>query len=332
MIKAVVTGAAGFIGSHLCERLLSLEHQVVGLDCFTEYYSPGLKRRNVRQLLTRKNFTLRELDLCTESLEGIFEGADFVFHLAAQPGVRSSWGKSFETYVQNNIIATQRLLEQVKETKMKKLIFASSSSVYGNLNARALREDMTLRPVSPYGVTKLASERLAYLYWENFGVPCVLLRFFSVFGPRQRPDMAFQRLIEATLNGSAFTVYGDGTQTRDFTFVADVVQACIKAAVYGRNGEVYNVGGGNVASVNEVIAALKGILRMPLSPRYVDPQKGDVAHTCADIGKAKSEIEFIPVVSLSEGLRQQIEYHQKNVLKNGDMASHGDGLYQPIKS
>ena len=317
MKKAVVTGAAGFIGSHLCEKLLSLGYEVIGIDCFTDYYSPELKKRNLLQFSSDERFKLCKLNLVTDSLEGLLEDAEFIFHLAAQPGVRNSWGNSFETYVQNNIIATQRLLEQIKEMDIRKLIFASSSSVYGNLHVPSLREDMLLRPVSPYGVTKLASERLVHVYWENFGLPVISLRFFSVFGPRQRPDMAFQRLIDAALNGKEFTVYGDGSQTRDFTFVSDAVQACVNAALYERKGEVYNVGGGNIASVNEVVAMVREITGSHLTPRYVEPQKGDVAHTCSDITKARKEIRFTPEVSLFDGLRRQIEYHSRVVLQKG---------------
>jgi len=311
--QVIVTGAAGFIGSHLCEKLLSLDYEVVGVDCLTDYYSPALKERNLQALLAEKRFTFLRLNLSTDPLAGLFDGVDFIFHLAAQPGVRGSWGKSFDRYVENNIIATQRLLEEVKGKSIQKFVFASSSSVYGNLNASLLREDMALRPVSPYGVTKLASEALARLYWENYGVPVVSLRLFTVFGPRQRPDMAIQKLIEAALTGREFTVYGNGQQTRDFTYVSDVVEACVSAAQGGKDGEVYNVGGGNVASLNDVIATVREITGASVNLKFVESQKGDVQHTCADVSRAKNDLGFNPKVSVLDGLKEQTDYYQQQV-------------------
>ena len=229
-MKAVVTGAAGFIGSHLSERLLADGHDVVGIDCFTDYYRRARKEQNLEVARSHRNFSFEELDLVDADLTAALEGADVVYHLAGQPGVRPSWGHQFDRYVRDNIIATQRLLEHLKESSLKRLVFAGSSSVYGDAEAFPTRESALPRPVSPYGVTKLAAEHLANLYTRNFGIPAVSVRYFTVYGPRQRPDMAFARFMRALADGEPIEVYGDGEQTREFTYVSDAVEGTVKAA------------------------------------------------------------------------------------------------------
>ncbi|MCK4648265.1 NAD-dependent epimerase/dehydratase family protein, partial [bacterium] len=227
-MRVLVTGVAGFIGSHLAEGLLKLDCEVKGIDSFTDYYSRKIKENNLKNLKENKNFFFQEGDLLELDLEKVLEGIDYLFHEAAQPGVRKSWGKNFEHYIRNNITVTQRLLEEAKGLHLKKVVLASSSSVYGE-SPLPTKEDNVLRPISPYGVTKLASENLGYLYYKSFKVPIIILRYFTVYGPGQRPDMAFHRFIKATLNNEEITIYGDGNQTRDFTYVSDAVEATIKA-------------------------------------------------------------------------------------------------------
>ena len=224
-MRALVTGCAGFIGSHLCEALIAAGHDVVGVDCFTDYYARSHKEANLAQLRDEARFSLREVDLAAGELSNLLNGVDVVYHQAAQPGVRASWGSYFDTYVRHNIVATQRLLEAVKGQPLRRFVYASSSSVYGDAEAFPTSEMVIPKPVSPYGVTKLAAEQLVYLYGRNYGVPTVSLRYFTVYGPRQRPDMAFRRFIEWALADQPIHVYGDGEQTRDFTFVGDVVAA-----------------------------------------------------------------------------------------------------------
>src|SRR5579872_1548111 len=230
--RSIVTGAAGFIGSHLAERLIALGHDVVGIDSFTPYYDPTIKRANVAGLLNSPRFQLIEANLATADLEPIVAGADYVFHQAAQAGVRASWGSSFSGYTEYNVLATQRLLEALKEHRPRKVVYASSSSVYGDA-ALPMRETARPQPVSPYGVTKLAAEHLCHLYWANYGVPAVSLRYFTVYGPRQRPDMGFNRFLRAALTGQPIHRFGDGEQTRDFTFVEDAVSATMAAGDRG---------------------------------------------------------------------------------------------------
>ena len=223
-----MTGAAGFIGSNLSENLIDSGNHVIGVDCFTDYYPKEQKLANLKNLLSHGSFTFLEEDIVSLNLDKLLEGIDYVFHEAAQPGVRSSWGSNFEVYTRNNISATQRLLEASRKVKLKKFVYASSSSVYGDCPL-PMREDRLTRPVSPYGVSKLAAEHLCYLYWKNYAIPTVSLRYFTVFGPRQRPDMAFNRFIRAILKGDEITVFGNGSQTRDFTYVSDIVQANVLA-------------------------------------------------------------------------------------------------------
>ena len=306
--RVVVTGAAGFIGSHLCEALLAGGHDVVGIDAFTDYYDPRIKRDNIAAAITSERFRFVEGSLASLDLHPVLEGASAVFHLAAQPGVRASWGSTFEPYVDNNVRATQRLCEAMKAVGGMRLVYAGSSSVYGQTAELPMRENHRTRPLSPYGVTKLAGEALCLLYAENYGMPVVSLRFFTVYGPRQRPDMAFHRFIAAGLQGSPLDVYGSGTQTRDFTFVADAVAAAVAALAYDGNETVFNIGGGSRVSLNHVLDLLGKVMNRRLDVRFVEPQKGDVTHTFADVSLAQRELGYAPTTSLEEGLAREVEW------------------------
>ena len=308
---AVVTGAAGFIGSHLSEALVARGLDVVGVDAFTDYYAPAIKRRNVEGLLAGPRFRLLEIDLATGALDALPARPRWVFHLAAQPGVRASWGREFATYTTQNVLATQRLLEHVKEAGTERVVVASSSSVYGDAEALPTGETDLPRPFSPYGVTKLAAEHLALLYARNFGVPAVAMRYFTVYGPRQRPDMGFHKFITALLADAPIGVYGDGEQTRDFTFVADAVAANIAAAERGVPGTAYNVGGGSRVSVNDVLARLGRLAdRAPRIERG-PAQPGDPRDTGADIARAGRDLDWQPRVTLDEGLARQFAWQRE---------------------
>jgi len=309
--QALVTGCAGFIGSHLTERLLRKGYEVIGIDCFTDYYAREIKERNIENALNEKNFKLIGEDIL-EMNE--YPEVDYVFHEAAQAGVRASWGKSFEIYTRNNIEATQKLLEFYKDREIKKFVYASSSSVYGDAEL-PMREDSLLKPVSPYGVTKLAGENLCYLYWRNYNVPTVSLRYFTVYGPRQRPDMAIHKFVKAILNGEEITVFGDGTQTRDFTFIDDVVEANILAGNSEIEGGVFNVGGGSRISVNKLIKLLEEIIGKEARIKYIEKQKGDVWDTLADTTKISNELNWEPEVKIEEGLKMFVEWYKKQIEK-----------------
>ncbi len=311
-MKFIVTGAAGFIGSHLSEKLVSLGHEVVGVDCFTDYYPRSRKEKNLEKLRPQGNspnskFSFIEADLLEMDLISLLEGVDYVFHQAAQAGVRPSWGDNFKVYVRQNIQATQRFLEAAAESSIKKFVYASSSSVYGDQEVMPIKENIVLRPVSPYGVTKLAAENLCYLYWKNYGVPTVSLRYFTIFGPRQRPDMAFPRFIKAGLEGVPLTIFGDGKQTRDFTYIADAVAANL-LAMESPPGEVYNIAGGMRITVNGVFAMLEQLLGKALQIEYISPPKGDMRHTWADISHVRKTLGYAPKVGLEEGLAQEIAW------------------------
>lgn len=306
-MKALVTGCAGFIGSHITERLLRDGFEVIGIDCFTDYYPRGVKERNITDALKNKNFKFINEDLLC--MDRYFE-VDYVFHQAAQAGVRASWGKSFEIYTRNNIEATQRLLEFYKDLKIKKFIYASSSSVYGD-SELPMREGMLLKPVSPYGVTKLAAENLCYLYFKNYGVPTVSLRYFTVYGPRQRPDMAMHKFVKAILKDEEIIVYGDGTQTRDFTFIDDAVEANILAGESDSVGSVFNIGGGSRINVNEVIKIIENLLGNKANLKYVENQRGDVRDTLADLGRTKTDLGWKPKIDINEGLKKYVEWHRE---------------------
>ena len=309
-MNCIVTGTAGFIGSHVSERLLKDGHTVIGIDCFTDYYSRDLKQKNLSLLQGKERFTFLEHDIAVAPLEKLVSSADYIFHLCGQAGVRASWGADFEIYTHHNILATQRLLEACKGKKsLKGFIYASSSSIYGDAEAFPTREEATPKPVSPYGVSKLAAEHLSYLYGKNYGVPTISFRYFTVFGPRQRPDMAFNKFIKAGLSRGRITVYGDGEQTRDFTFISDIVDAHVLAMGSSRFGEVYNIGGGARTSVNRVLDILQG-LGCQFEISCEETQKGDVLHTYADIAKARQFLGYSPKVSLEEGLKRQFEWQK----------------------
>jgi nucleoside-diphosphate-sugar epimerase len=308
MASCLVTGVAGFIGSHLAERLLADGHQVVGIDCFTDYYPRSLKEKNLEMLHQNQRFRLVEADLNDVDHADLLEGVEFVFHQAAQAGVRTSWGANFSIYTANNIEATQKLLEAAKSSPLRKFIFASSSSVYGDTPDLPMRETSPLHPLSPYGVTKMAAEKLCDLYGKNYGVPVVSLRYFTVYGPRQRPDMAFHRFIRAQLEGDELVVYGDGTQTRDFTFVDDAVEANLLAMEIERDGLIFNIGGGSQVSIRSVIEILGHLTGSPTRVRYEEKQRGDVHDTLADVSMARQMLGYRPTVAFEDGLEKEIDW------------------------
>jgi len=308
-MRALVTGAAGFIGSTLSERLIAEGAEVVGLDCFTDYYPRPMKERNLAALAKDPRFTFIESTIQQADLKGLLAGCTHVFHLAAQAGVRKSWGRDFAVYTINNIEATQLLLEAVRGTSaLERLVYASSSSVYGDSVSMPMREDALPQPVSPYGVTKLAAEQLCHLYHTTWDVPAVSLRYFSVYGPRQRPDMGFHKFLRAVIRAEPIRLYGDGDQTRDFTYVHDAVNATVAAAVRGVPGHVYNIGGGSCVSVNHVVEMIARVAgRQPVVE--VDPaQPGDMRHTYADTSRARAELGFQPQVSLEQGLQAEYQW------------------------
>ncbi|MBI3490658.1 MAG: NAD-dependent epimerase/dehydratase family protein [Acidobacteria bacterium] len=308
-MKALVTGAAGFIGSTLAERLVAQGADVVGLDCFTDYYPRAIKERNLIGLRGHARFRFVEARIQDTDLAALLGDCTHVFHLAAQAGVRKSWGRDFSVYTANNIEATQILLEAVRAvSSIERLVYASSSSVYGDHVPMPMREDALPQPVSPYGVSKLAAEQLCYLYYANYSVPAVSLRYFTVYGPRQRPDMGFHKFLRAAIRGESITVFGDGEQTRDFTFVDDAVAATIAAASRGVPGRVYNIGGGSRVSINEVLDLIGRVAgRRPLVT--VDAaQKGDMRHTFADTWLARMDLGFAPTVGLETGLAAEHQW------------------------
>jgi nucleoside-diphosphate-sugar epimerase len=308
--KSLVTGAAGFIGSHLCQRLLREGHEVIGLDCFTDYYPRWAKESNLEELQGHPRFRFIEGDLVEMDLDCLIEDRDYIFHQAAQAGVRRSWGQDFGAYVRNNIEATQRLLDAVKRKGqgLKKFVYASSSSVYGSEVKLPMREDTYLQPYSPYGVTKLAAEHLCHLYWENYGVPVVSLRYFTIYGPRQRPDMAFYRFIRSALRGEPLVVYGDGEQTRDFTYISDAVEANLLSLKEGVVGKVFNIGGGSQISINSVIRYLEDILGQRIEVQYQPALKGEMRHTYADCLRARTLLGYAPRVSIVDGLTWEAQW------------------------
>jgi UDP-glucose 4-epimerase len=305
MGRVLVTGSAGFIGSHLAERLLAEGEKVIGIDCLTHAYDPSLKRRNLVSLLQHADFEFREVDLRTAALEEIVDSVDAVFHQAAQAGVRTSWGREFGDYSTINIEATQRLLDACRgrEKRLRRFVYASSSSVYGDAPQFPTSETDATQPISPYGVTKLAGELLVRLYAIHYGLPATSLRYFTVYGPRQRPDMGFHRFLKAIHGGEEVTVYGDGEQTRDFTFVSDVVEANLQACARGSEpGEAFNIGGGERTSVHEVLRIMREITGRSVRIRRLPASTGDVRHTGADTTRAQKSLGYQPRVGLRDGI------------------------------
>ncbi|TCO71027.1 NAD-dependent epimerase/dehydratase family protein [Marinisporobacter balticus] len=306
--KALVTGCAGFIGSHLCENLLDRGYQVIGIDCFTDYYDRNLKVKNLYACIGNDDFFFIENDLREVKLYDYLKDIDFIFHQAGQPGVRGSWGNEFDVYTKNNILATQYLLEHVKNHPIKKMVYASSSSIYGNIKELPMREGDLPKPFSPYGVSKLAAENLCNLYHENYGVPVISLRYFTVYGPRQRPEMAISLFIQKILKGETISIYGDGNQGRDFTYIDDIVCANILVAKSSLEGETFNVGSGHPIKVIDLIGILENIIGKKANIKFIEKQKGDVRDTYADISEIQNRLDFKPTFSIEEGLRNQVEY------------------------
>ena len=309
-MRILVSGAAGFIGSQVSERLLEMGHGVVGIDCFTDYYPRALKEHNLNICRDHQSFSFVEEDLVRTDLKLLLENVDAVIHLAAQAGVRASWGSNFQIYTHNNVLSTQAFLEAIKELGGKKrLVYASSSSVYGDTDDLPMREEGQCRPVSPYGVTKLAAEHMCSLYTRNFGLDTVSLRYFTVYGPRQRPDMAFHRFARALLEDGEIRLFGDGGQSRDFTFIADIVSATINAALLPQaGGHIFNLGGGNRVTVNQVIALLEKITGKKARVNRLAVAKGDVKKTEADTSRANELLEFQPAYDLTRGLAAEVDW------------------------
>ena len=308
-MKILVTGAAGFIGSHLCEKLLTdPSHTIIGLDTFIGPTPVSLKKINIENLVKHPRFKLMQTDLLTTDLEKLSEGIDVIYHLAGMPGVRSSWGKDFYPYVTNNITATQRLLEAVKDKPIQKFIYASTSSVYGEKTGM-VKEDAYLTPLSPYGITKLTGEHLCNVYRKSYNVPVIIVRFFTVYGPRQRPDMAFHRFISQITKNEPITIFGDGTQSRDFTYVSDCVEGLFTLLTANQViGETINFGGKERATVNEVITWIEELTGVKATFEYQPSITGEPKHTWADISKAEGLLGYNPKVTLKEGLAKEIEY------------------------
>jgi UDP-glucose 4-epimerase len=304
---ALVTGAAGFIGSHLVERLLAEGVRVTGVDCFTEYYDAALKRRNLAAAAGRPGFSLLELDLARDDLARLPE-VSVVFHQAAQPGVRASWGREFATYLHHNVLATQRLLERYRGAPLERFVYASSSSVYGDAERYPTPEEALPRPVSPYGVTKLAGEHLTLLYGRNFGMPVAALRYFTVYGPRQRPDMAFHRFCRALWLGEPLSVYGDGRQSRDFTYIDDAIEANLRAWRRARPLAVYNVGGGSQVEVLDAIAILERACGVKARVEWKPLPPGDPPRTRADASRLSADLGCVPAVPIEKGLEAEAEW------------------------
>ena len=311
-MNALVTGGAGFIGSHLSERLLAQGARVRAIDAFTDFYPRPLKERNLENLRGKSGYEFIEGDLRRLDLPKLLDGITHVFHLAAQAGVRRSWGEEFQVYTGLNIDSTQRLLEACVGKPIERLVYASSSSVYGDDVAIPMVETAVPQPVSPYGVTKLAAEQLCYLYYFNYKVPTVSLRYFTVYGPRQRPDMGFNRFFRAILDGKPLIQFGDGLQTRDFTYVADAARATADAAVRGVPGRVYNIGGGARVSLREVFDLIARVSGRKVTIDHQAPQKGDMRDTYADTSRAQADLGFKPSVTLEEGLRNMWQWMEAN--------------------
>jgi nucleoside-diphosphate-sugar epimerase len=310
-MKVVVTGAAGFIGSTLAERLIDDGHEVIGVDCFSDYYDPGAKRRNISRALTSDRYQLRVLDLRTAELDDVLAGVSVVFHQAGQPGVRLSWNQGFSNYDTCNVLATQRLLEACCRAGVNRVVYASSSSVYGNAVEYPVTEEMLPAPHSPYGVTKLAGEHLCGLYAANYGLSTVSLRYFTVYGPRQRPDMAIHRLVEAALDDRPFPLFGDGSAIRDFTFVGDIVEANVRASKADvAPGTVVNACAGGAITMSDLIEAVGAAVGHEVRIDRQPSQPGDVRRTGGDSSKAARLLSWTATRELDEGIRLQTEWHR----------------------
>jgi UDP-glucuronate 4-epimerase len=308
-MSVLVTGCAGFIGSHLTESLLEDGATVLGVDCFNDNYGRSSKLRNLHRAQEWDNFEFVPVDLARGDLEDLTADSEVIFHLAAEPGVPTSWGRRFETYLRNNVLATQQLLEAAKTAHGRRIVYASSSSVYGQAETLPTTEETQPSPSSPYGMTKLSAEHLCRMYEASDGLETVILRYFSVFGPRQRPDMAFSRFCTAALDGAPITLFGDGAQTRDFTYVDDVVRATRAAADQtAAAGRIFNIGGGSRASLTEAIEILGDLAGRPLEVRRQSAQPGDVRDTGAAIDAARELLGYSPRVELRDGLRAQWEW------------------------
>jgi UDP-glucuronate 4-epimerase len=317
-MTVLVTGCAGFIGSHLTESLLADGIEVVGVDCFNDNYARDQKLRNLARARDSDDFFFLPVDLAQGSLDDVVAEVDIVFHLAAEPGVRASWGRRFETYLRNNVLATQLLLESARRVGACRFVYASSSSIYGEAETFPTLETTMPRPYSPYGVTKLSAEQLCHAYASNFGVDVAVLRYFSVYGPRQRPDMAFHRFCRAAVEWRRIAVFGDGEQSRDFSYVADVVRATRAAGdVDHLHERVFNVGGGGSVTVNEAIGILSELAGRPLEVVHTDREHGDVLITGADTQRASRLLGFIPAVSIREGLTAQYEWMRESLREEG---------------
>ena len=313
-MRALVTGCAGFIGSHLAESLLRDGHAVVGIDCFNDNYGRPQKLENVHHLMGWDGFEFVPVDLSRGDLQGLTDDCDIVFHLAAEPGVRPSWRENrYDFYNRNNVLATQHLLSAMREAP-KRLVYASSSSVYGDSEVFPTPETAVPRPISPYGMSKLSGEHLCHMYEKHFGIETVSLRYFTVFGPRQRPDMAFNRFCRAAIEGTPITVFGDGRQTRDFTYVDDVITATRSAAESDvPTDSVYNIGGGAPASIRDVLDLLREFTGGDLSVNYGDPEAGDVRDTEADTTAARQDLAFAPSTTLADGLQAEFDWLRSSV-------------------
>ncbi|WP_449416356.1 NAD-dependent epimerase/dehydratase family protein [Phormidium nigroviride] len=312
MANCIVTGAAGFIGSHLVETLLNQGKNVIGVDQFNDYYDSALKRKNISNFENNPAFKLEEGDILALNWSSLLEETEVIYHQAAQAGVRASWGEGFRAYTERNINATQVLLEAAKDApNLNRFVYASSSSIYGNAESFPTSETACPQPVSPYGITKLSGERLCFLYYKNFGVPATALRYFTVYGPRQRPDMAFHKFFKAILLDEAITIYGDGQQTRDFTFVSDCIAANLAAANVPESvGEVFNIGGGSRVVLAEIIKTMEKIVGRPIRISFIESAMGDARHTSADVSKAEQILGYQPQVSLVEGLTKEWQWIQ----------------------
>jgi UDP-glucuronate 4-epimerase len=306
MSHFVVTGAAGFIGSHLTEALTDSGHDVIAVDAFTDHYDAAVKEEN------SAGFDVQRVDLSEADVNALLEDADGVFHLAGKPSVRSGWGDDFQDYLRDNVLATQRLFAAAAARGVR-VVWASSSSVYGDAASYPTSEDADPRPISPYGVTKLACERIRYTFARSFGLDAVTLRYFTVFGPRQRPDMAFTRLVDALAHGRTFELYGDGTQSRGFTYVGDAVDATIAAMEGAPDGAVYNVGGGSETTMLEAIEALERISGRKLDLKVGEPSTGDVKRTSPDTTRIRTDLGWEPKVALEQGLAAHWEWARERV-------------------